>query len=100
MDYKEIMYLNGREWYVKAIMNNETSKNLKGQFLQQIYHNYRNLRLAVGGAGCNKMSFLEVKQRLQDPSLRVQVQSELKLSDEEIELILSIAESDLQKLIR
>lgn len=96
MTYPEIVTLGGSEWYVRAIMNGETSKSLQSQFLQEIYHWYVNIRMCVGGNKCNKMRLNEVKTELMNPKQRWVIYDTLHIDDKTIDMIVEIAENNIK----
>ena len=96
MEYPELLDLGGSQWYVKAIMNGETSKTLQTQFLQEVYHWYVNIRMCVGGNKCNKMGLIEVKNELTNPKQRWIVYDTLKIDDKVIDMLVYIAENHIK----
>lgn len=96
MEYPEIIQLGNSEWYVKAIMNGETSDGLRGQFLQEVYHYYVNIRMCVGGNKCNKMRIAQVKEELTNPKQRWLVYEALSIDDNIIDMLVYIAENHIK----
>lgn len=95
----ETLILNNSEWYVRAILNGETSENLGTQFLHMIYNQYVSIRRALGGNKCTKMSLLEVKRLAGTLEGQGMLKNSLKLNDEQIETILYVAENYI-KMVR
>lgn len=96
MEYPEIIELGSSEWYVKAIMNGETSDSLRGQFLQEVYHWYVNIRMCVGGNKCNKMRVEQVKAELNNPKQRWKIYDTLHIDDKIIDMLVEIAENNIK----
>lgn len=92
-DYPELVKLNGTQWYVKNIMNGETSQNLQSQFLRTIYNEYVSIRRALGGNKCSKMRASEVERLLETQEGFYIVEQNLHLTQETANLIVYIAKT-------
>lgn len=92
----EKLIIGGSEWHVRAILDGETSQNNERQFISTVYHEYVSLRRAIGGNRCTKMRFSEVASKLSDATTLESIKRSLKLSNEQIETILYVAENHIR----
>lgn len=88
------MTLNNTEYRVRHLLEDETShKMTRTSLLQDIYTRYVNIRTAVGGNRCAKMSLEQVKNALKTGNFDQDLQNILNLSPEKVETVLYIAET-------
>lgn len=98
-NFPERVIWRNSEWYVRAIMNDETSPKLKNDFMKEVYNIYVNIRIALDGNRCQKMSVFQVKTALKDEEKRQNVAKSLRLSPENLDLVVFIAENYI-KMVR
>lgn len=98
-DYPELVNWRGTEWHVRAIMNEETSPKLRNDFIKEVYNIYVNIRIALDGNRCQKMSLFQVKNALNNEEKREKVAKSLRLSTKDLEIVLYIAENHI-KMVR
>lgn len=94
MNYPTEFRLDGQVWNVEYTMNEGSQANRK-QFIQRIYNKYVNIRQIAGGNKCRKMSKLVLFDKLKDPSIMLNVTTVLGYNEEEINLIMAIADQEI-----
>lgn len=90
----ETMILNKTEYQVRHLLEDENAhKMTKNHLLQDVYTRYVNIRTAVGGNRCAKMSLEQVKIALKTGKFDEDLRIILNLTPEMVETVLYIAET-------
>lgn len=90
----EAMTLNNTEYRVRHLLEDESAhKMTRNSLLQDVYTRYVNIRTAVGGNRCAKMSLEQVKNALKTGNFDQDLQNILNLSPEKVDTVLYIAET-------
>lgn len=93
-EYPEFMTLKGHEYRVRHLMEDDDAQIMeKGNLLQSVYTKYVNLRYAVGGAGCNKMPFYLVSEKLQERRNDPIFMESIRLTQHELDTVLYLVKT-------
>ena len=94
MIYPTEYQVNGQMFNVEQLLNNADC-NERRVLLANMYRQYNNIRNVLGGRKCQQPIVDKVKLMLEDPAQREKVRVTLNYSDKQIDLIVFVAENEL-----